>query len=138
MSSAPGLVGYSQDPSGTPDQSDEAAAKEEFESIKPRAEERANDARKNASKSVRDASGAEYGPNQRSDAFKRGEKIGVDVGSENSAGGTTAVPEPADRTDSEFEKRKRSEGVGREVPASINPSSKEPNPGDYYGSTGGY
>ncbi|KAF3177415.1 hypothetical protein TWF225_008403 [Orbilia oligospora] len=136
MSSTPGLVGYSQDPSGTPGQSEEAAAREEFESIKPRAEERANDARKNASKSVRNASNAEYGPNQRSDAFKCGEKIGIDVGTENSAGGTTAVPEPADRTDSG--KSKRSEKAGREVPASINPHSKEPNPGDYYGSTGGY
>lgn len=84
MSSAPGLVGYSQDPSGTPGQSEEAAAKEEFESIKPRAEERSSDARKNTPKSAKDA---EYGPNQRSEAFKRGEKIGIDIESENSAEG---------------------------------------------------
>ncbi|KAK6342034.1 hypothetical protein TWF730_001515 [Orbilia blumenaviensis] len=136
MSSAPGLVGYSQDPSGVPGQSEEEAAKEEFESIKPRAEERASDARKNASNNAKDASGAEYGPNQRSEAFKRGEKIGTTFGSENFAGETTTVPELGCRIDSED--NKKADTVGKEAPPTINPSSNEPNPGDYYGSTGGY
>ncbi|RVD90241.1 uncharacterized protein DFL_001216 [Arthrobotrys flagrans] len=114
MSSAPGLVGYSQDPSGTPGQSEEAAAKEEFESIKPRAEERSSDARKNTPKSAKDA---EYGPNQRSEAFKRGEKIGIDIESENSAEGVTAVPESGYRADSGQSGKPKS--VGREVPAKL-------------------
>ncbi|KAK6522209.1 hypothetical protein TWF281_002775 [Arthrobotrys megalospora] len=136
MSSAPGLVGYSQDAPGTPGQSEEAAAREELETIMPRAEERASDARKNASKNSDDASAAEYGPNQRSEAFKHGEKVGVDIGRENSAEETKATLESKYHPESEGSKK--AHPVGKEVPASINPSSKEPHPGDYYGSTGGY
>ncbi|KAF3923676.1 hypothetical protein ABW20_dc0100388 [Dactylellina cionopaga] len=132
-----GLVGYSQDPPSNPGKSEEAAVTEEFEAIKPRAEERAKDAAKKTS--AHDASNAEYGPNQRSEAWRRGQEASPDVGRENFASQTKTVPESAHHPDyTGSEGTPKTHDLGKEVPSSINPSSKEPNPGDYYGSTGGY
>ncbi|KAF3934421.1 hypothetical protein ABW19_dt0207064 [Dactylella cylindrospora] len=135
MSKEHGLVGYSQEPVGPFGESAEEAAQEEYNAIKPRAEERANDARKPSG----DASNSAYGPNQRSKAFRKGQEVSEHVGRENFAQQAKSVPDSAYRPENiSSESSKGTHEYGREVPPSINPSNKEQNPGDYYGSTGGY
>jgi len=74
-----GLIGYSQDPAGYSGKSEDQAAQEEYDSIKPGAEERAADAKRNSD----DVSNAAYGPNQRSEAFRKGQNVTKEVGREN-------------------------------------------------------
>lgn len=69
----------SQNSTNTTSQRD--AAKEEFDQAKPREEELSSDARNQSN----GAESADYGPNRRSEAFKKGEDVAADFGKENYA-----------------------------------------------------